>query len=365
METLRQLFDSIEDRDWQESADDAGPVRFALVGLGGWTRNRAIPAIAESTFCETSVVVSRSAKKAERVAREVSETETPTALSGDAFRDGAATDEYDAVYVCTPNAVHLPYGEAAADHGKAVLCEKPLEASLERAERLVAACGSADVPLMCAYRMQTEPLVRTARAAIREGLVGEPAQVHGHMTQPVLSFGGPDQWRLDPNMAGYGTSVTDLGIYPLNTSRFLLDADPETVTAEFRGSHQAFADVPDERATFSLQFPNDVVAECAASQNLARSGELRVVGTEGTLTLSPAFFEDEHRELTLRRGNVDASVRTRHVDQMEAEFDYFADCLLAGREPAPDGEEALVDMRALDAIYAAAETGGEESVADR
>jgi len=63
----------------------------------------------------------------------------------------------------TPNASHAEYVEMAADFGKAVLCEKPIAASVEGAERIVEACDEADVPPMIAYRMQTNPLVRPAR----------------------------------------------------------------------------------------------------------------------------------------------------------------------------------------------------------
>lgn len=359
MPTLDATLDEVLDRDWERAEE--GTVRFAHVGLGNWTRTRAIPAIADSSFCETTVLVSRSREKAERVADETPTATVPTALTEASFHDGAALDEYDAVYVATPNALHLPHVEAAADHGKPVLCEKPLEANRERARRLVDACEEAGVPLMCAYRMQTDPLVRVMRRAIRDGAIGEPAHVRSHMTKHVLDS-GPDQWRLDADLVGYGTSVMDLGIYPLNTTRFVLDADPERVSATFRGSHPAFDDVPDERAYFTLEFPDGVVADCTASQNLARSGELRIIGTEGQIELSSAFFGDEHRELTLRRESVDATVRVRGVDQMEAEFDYFADSLLTGRDPYPDGEHALVDMHALEAIYEAAEEGGEVAV---
>jgi len=55
------------------------------------------------------------------------------AITYDEYHDGVAADAYDAVYVCTPNALHLPYVETAAELGKDVLCEKPMEGSLERA----------------------------------------------------------------------------------------------------------------------------------------------------------------------------------------------------------------------------------------
>jgi xylose dehydrogenase (NAD/NADP) len=56
-----------------------------------------------------------------------------TAVTYDEFLDDVADDSYDAVYIATPNALHLPYAEHAAVNGKHVLCEKPMEATAGRA----------------------------------------------------------------------------------------------------------------------------------------------------------------------------------------------------------------------------------------
>ncbi|MFC6725165.1 Gfo/Idh/MocA family oxidoreductase, partial [Halobium palmae] len=126
-------FDGLTERDWEE-ATDAEPVRMAMVGLGWWTREQAIPAVERSDAAETTVLVSGSTEKAEALAEDL-ESVTAT-LTYDEYAEGGAVDEYDAVYVCTPNALHRDHVEAAADHGKAVLCEKPLEASVEEGEAL-------------------------------------------------------------------------------------------------------------------------------------------------------------------------------------------------------------------------------------
>ncbi|MFC5973661.1 D-xylose 1-dehydrogenase Gfo6 [Halomarina salina] len=351
---FEQGVDGFDRRDWQRSED--GTVRFALVGLGWWTREEAMPAIESSTFCETTVVVSGSHEKADRVA---ADTDTVTdALTYDEFLDGEARDAYDAVYVVTPNALHLPYVEAAAEYGKAVLCEKPIEASVERAERVVAAAESGDVPLMVAYRMQTDPAVRRARELVRDGEIGDPVQVHGHMSQRLMEvIPDPDQWRLDPDLTGYGATVMDLGIYPLNTARFVLDADPVSVGAQFTAEHEAFADVPDEHASFEATFDDGTEVSCTASQNAQRASSFRVVGTEGEILLEPVFYPDQTRFMTVRSGEQRVEVQVPPVNQMTEEFDYFADCLLSGASPHPDGEHGLADLRAIAAVYEAADTG--------
>lgn len=351
MTELAGFFDGFTARDWQTTEE--GRVRIAMVGYGWWTSEKAMPAVARSELCETTVLVSSDKEQVESVA-DTHET-VEHGLSYEEFHDGASSENYDAVYIATPNAVHLEFAETAAELGKAILCEKPMESTAERAERLVDACGP--VTLMIAYRMHTEPAVRRARELVRSGFIGEPTGIHGQMTQRLLEMNpDPDQWRLDPEIAGYGASVMDVGIYPLNTARFVLDADPHSVQASMYADHEAFSAVPDERASFRLDFPEGVSAVCTASQNAVQSSHLQITGTEGELRLDPIFFPDQPRKLRVRRGDVDATLDFDQRSQMTEEFDYFADCVLSGTEPHPDGEHGLTDMNIMKAIYEAAET---------
>jgi xylose dehydrogenase (NAD/NADP) len=298
--------------------------------------------------------VSSTEEKAQRIADEHG---VDRGISYDAFHEGATADAYDAVYVCTPNALHLEYGETAAELGKPVLCEKPMEASVNRAEQLVAACE--DVPLMIAYRMHTDPAVRRARELIREGFVGDPVAVYGNNTQPLLEIiPDPDQWLLNADLTGYGTSEMDLGVYSINTTRFLLDRDPVAVQSRMTSEHEAFTDVPDQCVSSVFVLEDDVQMITTASQHAQEDTHLKVIGTDGKIELSPAF----HGQCTLHvaRGDVTATVDHEGLDverEMTEEFDYFADRVLGSGQIYPDGEHGLVDMRVIEAVHEAADTG--------
>ncbi|WP_324760817.1 D-xylose 1-dehydrogenase Gfo6 [Haloarcula montana] len=352
---LDALTEGFTRRDWQTVTETDDPVRFAMIGLGWWTREQAMPAVAAGELSETTVLVSGDTTKAQSVA-----ADTPTVeqtLTYDQFHDGEASDAFDAVYVATPNARHLPFVETAADLGKAILCEKPMETTVERARQMVDTCETHDVPLMIAYRMHTEPAVRRARELLREGYVGEPVVVHGSMTEPILDLvPDPDQWRLDGDLSG-GCAAMDLGIYPLNTARFLLEADPVAVSGTVASVGEAFADVPDEHATFQVEFPGHATACCTASQNAHMSSHIRVTGTAGEVRVEPAFYPWDDRQLHVSHGDSEITVDFEQADQMEAEFEYFAHCVLTETDPLADGEHGLVDIKTLKAVYEAAETG--------
>jgi xylose dehydrogenase (NAD/NADP) len=357
---LRDYFDAFTRRDWQTldpaAVDD--PVRVALVGLGWFTREWALPGVQRSAFTEATVVTDVDAEAVATVAAE----HDLVGLSPAEFRDGVAADEYDAVYVATPNAAHLEYVELAADRGKAVLCEKPLEATVDRAERAVAACEAADVPLMVGYRMQTEPAVRRLKALLDEGFVGDVVHVHATMSQTMLGelTDATDQWRLDAEQSG-GCALMDLGVYPINTTRFLLDADPIRAFGHTRSEHAAF-DAVDEHAAFQLAFPGGVHALCTVSQNAQHASRLEITGTEGRLVLDPAFYEREDRAARVVRGDVAAELDFESVHQLEEEAAYFGHHLLTDTAFHPDGRHALTDMRVLDAVYESAATGSPVSL---
>ncbi|MDF9746227.1 D-xylose 1-dehydrogenase Gfo6 [Natrinema salsiterrestre] len=351
---MREWLDGYEERTWQTT--ESGTVRYALIGLGWWTIDVALPAIESSDLGEVSVLVSSSTEKAARLA---DENDVARGIGYDEFHDGAASDEYDAVYVGTPNAYHLEYVESAAELDKAVLCEKPMEATVDRAETMVERCEAADVPLMIAYRMQTDPAVQRARELIADGFVGDPVSVYGHNSQPLLEMiPDPDQWRLDPDLSGYGTSVMDLGIYSINTARYLLRREPVSVQSEMASTHEAFADVADERASSLFVFEDDVQMISTASQNAHEDTHLKITGTEGQIELRPAF----HGECSLHCSRGDVSVTVEHDSfdaerEMEEEFDYFADRVLGDEEIYPDGRHGLQDMRIIEALHESAERG--------
>ena len=343
------------DRDW-DKGDGEGKIRIALVGLGWFSRDEALPAIADCEYATVNATISGSIEKARQVADEAN---AETALTYEQFHAGEAADTYDAVYVCTPNALHLQHVEAAAELGKDVICEKPMEATLERAQAIVDACDHSGVTLMIAYRMHSDPVIRRIRELIAAGFVGDVAQVIGSYTAVLFGdgTGDPDQWRLDGNLAG-GGSLYDIGIYPLNTTRFVLDADPTSVRASLSIPHEQFDDpVVDEHATVLLEFNDGIQSLFRSSYGSFNGNELLIEGNEGRIVIENSFDYDAPRTVVLERDGHTARYENLYVNELTEEFDYFAYCCLTDRTPNADGEHGLTDMRALEGAQSSAIDG--------
>jgi xylose dehydrogenase (NAD/NADP) len=345
-------FQRFQDREWLD-ADPCGRVRFALIGLGGFTREWVLPAVADSSFAEARCLVSGSKKKAKDLADNFG---VAHALTYEEFLDGDAADAYDALYVATPNALHLPYVKHAAEYGKDVLCEKPMEATVKRAKAMVDTCEDAGVTLMIAYRLQVNPVVRWARYLVREGAIGSPVHVRGAMSQHIFETITPDpnQWRLDPALSG-GAALIDLGLYPLNLTRFMLDVDPQDVTAQVQNRADAFEGV-DETVAFTVSYDDGTLGSYTASQNARRTSHLHVTGTDGAVRFEPAFFG--HTPLTIEVEGVTTTLDAGAASEIREEFDYFASHVLCDAPVEPDGRHGLVDLRTIERLYNAAGING-------
>ncbi|WP_276301532.1 D-xylose 1-dehydrogenase Gfo6 [Halorussus lipolyticus] len=368
---LDSYFADFTARDWEADAGEKNggdeTVRIALVGLGGFARNHVLPALAgdatgptdRTRYCEVRALVSGSPEKAEEVADEY---DVAHILTYDEFEEGEDADAFDAVYVAGPNALHLDYARTAANHGKHVLCEKPIEATADRAREMVRACDEAGVTLMVGYRPQIDPAARRLREMIRDGALGDPVAFHGWFTGHILENGGPDQWRLDADLAG-GGALMDVGVYPLNAVRFLFDADPASAQATTSSPDPEFEEV-DEHVAFQLEFPGEATASCTASYGAQADDRLRVVGTEGQAELAPAFNSETNPTLTVTRGDEEFAYTGAFVNEVAEEFDYFAHCILTDARPDPDGRDSVADMETVAAIYESAETGQRVEVGD-
>lgn len=348
---LEETFGQFVRRDWERQSID-GTVRMAVIGIGGFACNRAIPAIEASDYCETTALVSGSPDRAETVA---ANRGIDHVFEYDEFLSGDRSDDYDAVYVATPNAFHGTYAVAAAEQGAHVLCEKPLGVSAVDARATVDACEEADVTLMTAYRLLVEPTVRRTRELVDSGAIGSIVQVHGSFSHPILSEAGPDTWRLDGDLAG-GGALIDLGIYPLNTIRYILGQEPDRCYAKTHSSGEPFDDV-DEHVTFQLSFPTDTTASCTASFNAHGHCGLELVGTDGMITISSPFGGVVPQEITVETGDVSMAYTGPPVDEVIEEFDYFGYCVLTGTDPEPDGHDGLLDLEIIEAIYDSAAAG--------
>lgn len=325
------------------------PVRFAPVGLGEIS-DIFMRACAQSSKCKvTALVTGHAAEKAPKY--ESLYGISPKAVYNyENYDEIAHNPDIDAVYIGLPNSMHCEYTIRAARAGKHVLCEKPMAISSAECQQMIDACRQHNVKLMIAYRVHYDPMWQQIRKIARDGELGQIQGFQGGF-YGVKTSG----WRLDRKLAG-GGSLMDLGIYPLNTIRWIVGEEPVSFSAQVgtRATDSRFSTV-EESIEFSMKFPSGVLASSGSSYGEMGPAYISIDGADSNLWVEPAFYyEGLKYHGQTHHGPVNEASTARLPYQFINEADHFADCIRNNREPDTPGEEGLKDMLAMEAIYRAA-----------
>jgi len=327
-------------------------IGFAVVGLGAIARGSVLPAFARSKKAKLIAVVSRDKTEAASVARKL---RIDAHYSTDEFSECLANPEISAIYIATPPGAHETYTVQAAAAGKHVLCEKPLAANIEQSARMVEACRRHRVLLMTAYRKYFEPSTVYLKQLIRAGNLGRIDTIHAAFSELFVP-GSSIPWLVDRHLAG-GGPLMDLGIYCINTTRWLVDENPvEAIAQSWTRNPQIFRDI-EESISFRLRFPSGLVVLGSASYGAVISSSVFVQGTKGWTSLTPAFDFNQERRLTGEIGKRRIEKKFALTDEFAPELDAFAAAIQTNTTIACDGVEGHRDMLIADAIYKSARKG--------
>jgi predicted dehydrogenase len=311
-----------------------------------------MPGLLQSQYGKVTGLVSGSPEKARKLAAQygVPAASIYTYEQYDRMRDNPAID---AVYIGLPNSMHADYTIRAAKAGKHVLCEKPMSTSVEDAKAMIAACDAANRKLMIAYRCQLDPVYLEILAMIRGGVIGQVEAIESGNGFNIRA----GEWRLNRKLAG-GGPLLDVGIYSLNSARFLTGEEPEVISAysSVIDKDGRFAEV-EENLGWTMKFPSGIVTSCNTSYGATMEGYFRVHGSKGELQLRPAFSYDgihlvaEVNKAGGDKETIDLPTPIKDPEQFTIEGDYLADCILRDKPVGVSGQEGLRDMELMGKIY--------------
>jgi predicted dehydrogenase len=327
-------------------------IGFAVLGLGKIAEISVLPSFRNCKKAKLVAVVSRDKKKAARFARKF---KSKTYYQNEEFGACLANPAVSAVFIATPNGEHADFTIRAANAGKHVLCEKPLAATAEQSAAMVEACRKNGVLLMTAYRKYFDPSTRYLKQLVQKGTLGRIDMIHTAFSELYVP-GATQPWLVDARLAG-GGPLMDLGVYCVNTCRWILNEDPREVTAQsWLNDKSRFREV-EEGISFQMRFPSKTVLQGSSTYSSALSSFIFVQGSKGWALLTPAFPFDEERCLTGKIGGRPFLRKFKIIDEFALEIDAFASAIQQNKSIAPDGVQGHRDMNILAAIYEAAKTG--------
>ncbi|WP_372526037.1 Gfo/Idh/MocA family protein [Piscinibacter sp.] len=280
-----------------------------------------------------------------------------------------AHERLDVVSICTPNKFHHALTLAAFEAGCHVLCEKPMAMNADEGRAMLAAARRAGKRLMINFSYRFSAQSRALKAQVDAGVFGEFyfGRTVWHRRRGMPGFGG---WFGTRALAGGGPLI-DLGVHRLDLALWLMGYPKPTwvmgstydaIARELAATSGKSFDVEDLAAAL-IRFDNGatliVEASWAAHIGEAELMETRLLGTQAGLlhrNVDEGYNFDAHIFLDKNGAQFDMHLHPSAVPARSPMHDY-AEAILNGiPHPAP-GEEGLVVMEILDAIYASARSG--------
>ncbi|APO77850.1 oxidoreductase protein (plasmid) [Rhizobium etli 8C-3] len=326
-------------------------IRWGVLGCAGIAIKAVIPAIQSSRSGRVAAIASRDLKRAEETAAAFG-----IAKAYGNYESLLADAEIDAIYNPLPNHLHVPLTIKALEQGKPVLCEKPIALSAGEAMKLAAAQKAANLPVAEAFMVRHHPQWKKARTLVAEGRIGE-----ARVIQTIFSYylDDPRNVRNQADIGGGG--LFDVGCYAVNTARYLFDAEPLRAIALMERD-PAFG--TDRLASGLLEFPEGRQLVFTCSTQLARTQKVTVLGARGRLEIPIPFnaAADEPTVLILDDGRDLAGggreeIAIAPVDPYREQADAFAEAVLSGKPLETGLDDAIANMKAIEALFRSAVTG--------
>lgn len=292
-------------------------INFAILGPGSISRRFAKVLNTAEGARLAAVASASSLERAENFAREFG----ADSYYG-SYEELLRQPDIDAVYIGLTHNFHYDAIKLSLEHGKAVLCEKPMVTTEAEAKELTEMARSRGLLLMEAMWTRCLPAFRQARQWIADGRIGQT-----HLVQASFSFNvpfDPEHRLYNPALAGGG--LFDAGVYPIEFASGILGENPNQTT----GTLQIGATGVDEMAAMSLAYPSGALASLSCGLRTKTDWDGRVYGSSGSVIVRD-FLMTKRSELYDAEGQL--------VDQFDDDFDdgfiyqinHFLSLLEAGR----------------------------------
>jgi predicted dehydrogenase len=334
-----------------------GKTGYAIVGLGGFAAY-VVPRI---RYCDKSKITALVTSEPDKAREWISKykLENCSVYDYDSFSKLEKDKQVEAVYIATPVGTHAAFAKKAFEAGKHVLTEKTMAASVDQAQAMLDDSKRSGKKLMVAYRARYEPYNQACIDFVKSETYGKVVSIAAHKGFFIDNKLGKGNWRTQQSLAG-GGALVDIGIYSIQACRYLAGCEPTEVFAFTNSTpgDSRFREV-EENISFTLKFPNGILATGSASWGYSLQNYFRVGASKGFFQLEPATpnrgirMQVKQEEPILMTGERTFS----DVDQIPAMFDHFSECIQQNKEPKTNGEEGLKDLLVVEAIYRSARTG--------
>jgi predicted dehydrogenase len=269
-----------------------------------------------------------------------------------------AQEHLDIVIICTWGCFHAEVGIQICNSRKvrAILCEKPFTQSAAEAEAFVAAGRENGVLVAEAFKFRHHPMHLKAMEMVEAGAIGELLNVRSTFCTNAGNLKKArtpeSNWRF--NKAKGGGSIYDLACYNIHHARFVFGEEPVRVFAS-----QELGIEVDDAASIVLVFSGGRTAQISVGFNSFSSQYAEISGHAGMLRLD-SVWNNEHRAVAIEHRTKEGVevIEFEPCFQFALQLRHLCECLETGQAHRIAAEHSVGQMRVLDGVKEAMETGG-------
>ncbi|MCD7819689.1 MAG: Gfo/Idh/MocA family oxidoreductase [Lachnospiraceae bacterium] len=318
-------------------------VKWGVLGTAYICERSTLPGMLQADNCELYAIAGRSLEKAEAFREKYGFQKAYG--NYDELLDDA---EVQAVYIPLPNTLHYEWTIRALQHGKHVLCEKPLAPTAAQVEEMFRTARENGVYLMEAFAFQHSPYLAAVKEEIDKGSIGDVVYMESaYITSDY------DISNIRMRKETLGGCTYDLGVYNTSLILRMLGEEPTGIhaTASF------FDGGPDKLTSVLMEYADGKRAAFTCGMALATEQNLHIdrfeiQGTAGSIRGADFEFNGDGT-LSFLLKTADGKEELRKVDTPQnyrLEAEQLGRCILEGETPAVTEEFSVTNVRIIDRI---------------
>ncbi len=317
-------------------------LRIGTLGAAGITPAALTSPAIENEDVEVAAVAARDRARADAFAQRHS---IPTVY--DTYDEVVADSSLDVIYNPLPIHLHHEYSIKALRAGKHVLCEKSFSMNADEAQEMADVATETGLVLIEAFHYRYHPVFKTALEIVDSGVLGEIQHVQAEFT-----VGTPNAENIRMHYETGGGATMDMGCYPISWVRHIMREEPNVESANaIVGNLQV-----DMRLEANMRFDSGVTAQTVGSMSdPGYRAFLDVKGEKGNLHVQNPLVPQHGNRIVLKIG--EETVRDEELTRRPTysyQLDAFVDAVRNGTPLPTDAEDAVKQMRVIDAAYLAA-----------
>lgn len=316
-------------------------VNWGVIGTAGIAWGQTIPGMMDAVNCNLYAIAGRSPEKVQEYRNQFGFEKAYCS-----YEELLADPAVEAVYIPLPNTLHFEWTKKALEHGKHVLCEKPLTPTASEAEELFKTAEEHHVILMEAFAYLHSPFIKAVKEEIDSGTIGSIRYMESQFVTSDYELKNI-RMRRETN----GGCLYDLGCYTTSMVQWMTGKTPDDIKAVAAFSPEG-VDVL-TTAVFSYSDGMKAMINCGMVLKTGadrRLDQLRIEGTEGSIRSTAEFNGCGNLNYTITKN--DAS-ETRYVfapQNYRLEVEQLGRCILNGETPHVTKEFTISNIKTLERI---------------